>query len=193
MFVCLWHDNSAFSFYGRTGLCIFYGRTGLRVVVAERHTPVIDCVVTTDTLSFLYLVAGPAGGGKTHASHKLYIYNWAQTSLPWSNGFFAGSLMEFPWFFDLPSLQNSKPKGIIHSESFQRKRFFDLSQIFKNSEHEVLWFCHKFSKTQNLRFFDLSQTFKNPKPKVLSFAKEKLKNPKPEVTIKIKEPAQKQG
>jgi hypothetical protein len=43
-------------------------------VVAERHTPVIDCVVTTDTLSFLYLVAGPAGGGKTHASHKFYIY-----------------------------------------------------------------------------------------------------------------------
>jgi len=52
--VCLWHDNSAAkAFYGRTGLCIFYGRTGLciilalRVVVAERHTPAIDRVVTT--------------------------------------------------------------------------------------------------------------------------------------------------
>ncbi len=95
--------------------------------------------------------------------------------------------MEFPRFFDLPSPQNSEPKGIIHSESFQRK---SLSQILKNSEPKVLWFCHKFSKTQNLRFFDLSQTFKNPEPKVLSFAEEKLKNPKPEVTIKIKEPAQ---
>jgi hypothetical protein len=28
----------------------------LRVVVAERHTPAIDHVVTTDTLSFLYLL-----------------------------------------------------------------------------------------------------------------------------------------
>jgi hypothetical protein len=110
--VCLWCDNSTFSFYGRTGLCIFYGRTGLcifygrtglyifygrtglcifygrtglRVLVAERHMPAIDRVVTTDTLSFLYLMAGPACGGETHASHQLYIYNWAQTSLPWSN------------------------------------------------------------------------------------------------------------
>jgi hypothetical protein len=52
--VCLWHDNSAAkAFYGRTGLCIFYGRTGLciilalRVVVAKRHMPAIDRVVTT--------------------------------------------------------------------------------------------------------------------------------------------------
>ncbi len=50
------------TFYGKTGLCIFYGRTGLciilvlRVVVAKRHTPAIDHVVTTDTLSFLYLL-----------------------------------------------------------------------------------------------------------------------------------------
>jgi hypothetical protein len=101
--------------------------------------------------------------------------------------------MEFPRFFDLPSPQNSKPKGIIHFESFQRKRLFDLSQILKNSKPKVLSFCHKFSKIQNLRFFDLSQTFKNPKPKVLSFAEEKFKNPKPEVTIKIKKPAQQQG
>jgi hypothetical protein len=50
--VCLWHDNStAKAFYGKTGLCIFYGRIGLRVVVAERHMPAIDRVVTTDTLS----------------------------------------------------------------------------------------------------------------------------------------------
>jgi F0F1-type ATP synthase delta subunit len=28
----------------------------LRVVVAERHTPAIDRVITTDTLSFLYLL-----------------------------------------------------------------------------------------------------------------------------------------
>jgi len=101
--------------------------------------------------------------------------------------------MEFLRFFDLPSPQNSEPKGIIHSKSFQRKRFFELSQILKNSEPEVLGFCHKFSKTQNLRFFDLSQTFKNQEPKVLSFVEEKLKNPKPEVTRKIKEPAQQQG
>jgi hypothetical protein len=31
----MWRHNSAFSFYGRTGLCIFYGRTGLRVVVTS--------------------------------------------------------------------------------------------------------------------------------------------------------------
>jgi hypothetical protein len=41
-------------------------------VVAEKHTPAIDRVITTDTLSFLYLVAGPAGGEETHASHQLY-------------------------------------------------------------------------------------------------------------------------
>jgi F0F1-type ATP synthase delta subunit len=28
----------------------------LQVVVAERHTPTIDRIVTTDTLSFLYLL-----------------------------------------------------------------------------------------------------------------------------------------
>ncbi len=44
-YICLWHDNSAAkAFYGRTGLCIILA---LRVVVAERHTPAIDRVVTT--------------------------------------------------------------------------------------------------------------------------------------------------
>ncbi len=56
--VCLSHDNStAKAFYGKTGLCIFYGRTNLRVVVAERHTPAIDRVVTTNTLNIYNILS----------------------------------------------------------------------------------------------------------------------------------------
>jgi hypothetical protein len=35
--------------------------------------PAIDCVVTIDTLNFLYLVAGPAGGGESHLQMSLVL------------------------------------------------------------------------------------------------------------------------